>query len=52
MDLANWAQRTSPKFTKGAKYKFHQGVIAYRNSSSKLTITNLPTFTVSKQWKN
>ena len=25
MDLANWAFRTSPKFTKGVKYQFHQG---------------------------
>ena len=25
VDLANWALRTSPKFTTGAKYQFHQG---------------------------
>ena len=25
VDLANWARRTSPKFTAGVKYNFHQG---------------------------
>ena len=25
VDLANWALRTSPKFTTGIKYQFHQG---------------------------
>ena len=25
VDLANWALRTSPKFTTGVKYQFHQG---------------------------
>ena len=25
VDLANWALRTSPKFTTGVKYKMHQG---------------------------
>ena len=25
MDLANWALRTSPKFTTEVKYQFHQG---------------------------
>ena len=25
VDLANWALRTSPKFTAGVKYQFHQG---------------------------
>ena len=27
MDLANWALRTSPKFTTGVKYQFHQGFL-------------------------
>ena len=26
VDLANWAIRTSPKFTTGVKYQFHQGL--------------------------
>ena len=25
VDLANWVLQTSPKFTKGVKYQFHQG---------------------------
>ena len=25
VDLGNWALRTSPKFTTGVKYQFHQG---------------------------
>ena len=25
VDLANWTLRTSPKFTTGVKYQFHQG---------------------------
>ena len=25
VNLANWALRTSPKFTSGVKYQFHQG---------------------------
>ena len=28
MDLANWALRTSPKFTKGVKCKFHPGFLS------------------------
>ena len=26
MDLAKWANRTSPKFTRGVKYQFHHGL--------------------------
>ena len=32
LDLANWALRTSPKFTTGVKYQFHQGYWPYQRS--------------------
>ena len=31
LDLANWALRTSPKFTTGVKYQFHQGFFFIRS---------------------
>ena len=34
MDLANWALRTSPKFTTGIKYQFLQGFCPDRRSGN------------------
>ena len=34
VDLANWALRTSPKFTTGVKYQFHQGFWPDQRSGS------------------
>ena len=34
VDLANWALRTSPKFTTGIKYQFHQGFWPDQRSQS------------------
>ena len=31
VDLANWAIWTSPKFTTGVKYQYHQGVDLIRD---------------------
>ena len=35
VDLANWALRTSPKFTIGVKYQFHQGFFFIRSKIRK-----------------
>ena len=34
VDLANWALRTSPKFTTGVKYQFHQGYWSVKRSGN------------------
>ena len=34
VDLANWAVRTSPKFTPGVKYQFHQGFVICKKKKS------------------
>ena len=34
VDLANWALRTSPKFSKGVKHQFHQGFWPDQRSGS------------------
>ena len=34
VDLANWALRTSPKFTTGIKYEFHQGFLPDQRSGN------------------
>ena len=41
MDLANWALRTSTKFTTGVKYQFQQGLLVFRNIRMKIILENL-----------
>ena len=41
MDLANWALRTSPKFTTGIKYQFHQVFDKIRDLEIPITIRPL-----------
>ena len=40
VDLANWVLRTSPKFTTGVKYQFHQGF--FNRSGPEIHITLRP----------
>ena len=41
MDLANWALRTSPKFTTGVKYQFHKGFF-FQIRDSEIPVTLRP----------
>ena len=44
MDLANWALRTSPKFTIGLKYQFHHGFFFDQIRDSEIPITLRPIY--------
>ena len=41
MDLANWALRTSPKFTTGVKYQFYKGFDQIRDPEILITLRPL-----------
>ena len=43
MDLANWALRTSPKFTTEVKYQFHQGFSPDQRSENPFASTHART---------
>ena len=38
MNLANWALRTSPKFTTGVKYQFYEGFNQMRDPEIPITV--------------
>ena len=44
VDLANWALRTSPKFTTGVKYQIHQGFFLPDQRSGNHNHPSLPNF--------
>ena len=46
MDLANWALRTSPKFTTGVKYQFHQGFFLPNQRSGNPNQPSPPSFKI------
>ena len=43
VDLANWARRTTTKFTTGVKYQFHQGFYQIRDPEIPMVIITIIT---------
>ena len=48
VDLANWAIRTSPNFTAGVKYQFHQGFDQIRDPEIPFTLRLLEKYIMGK----